>query len=723
VLALAPALGEARTLRQGSSVDLGEPGFRPQLLRGWSVDERWFERESWVWARSERAELELLLGPEDLEGERFLEFRCVPFRFEGAPHQTVGISVNGRPLGRLELPDHTSVQRVRLPASELRAGRNRLRFVFGHASPPPDDPGSRALSVAFDYVRLLPLEGSADAVATPAPPRAPEADAQDLRQPPGTAVVYPLRLPERARLSFGLRLERPAPEREPPPVEVHLRVDGRPEERLLRARPDARGTERALSVDLGEHAGRRAELALVVGTAEDSEATVVWTRPVLRGALPAAPRPRRLDPEALRALRKAPAADWNLLLISVDTLRPDHLSAYGYARETSPHLDALAADGVLFLSAIAQAPSTLPSHASLLTSLVPAHHGASLKAERALPDGVTTLAEVLRERGYATVAFHGGGQVAAEFGLAQGFDTYQAVEGRFAQTVAAARGWLEASAGRPFFLFLHTYETHAPYRPELRHLDLFDDGYAGDLPDWIGLEEHLMPINGFAGPRRALGPADLAHVVDVYDAGIRSMDEALGELVAFLRETGLYERTLIVLTSDHGEELGERGFVGWHAHTLFDELLRVPLVVKLPGSALAGARVARQVRSLDIAPSVLDVLRIPAPEPFEGISLFDPRAAGDAVSELAWSQTEPGARAPAATSLRTSRWKLYGSRLYDLRADPGERTDVARRRSQLARRLSARRDEIAAEAAAPAARTAGLSEATRERLRELGYVE
>ncbi len=179
----------------------------------------------------------------------------------------------------------------------------------------------------------------------------------------------------------------------------------------------------------------------------------------------------------------APAPPPNLVVVSVDTLRADHLGCYGYPRPTSPEIDRFRRDAALFEQAIAQAPSTLPSHASLLTSLVPQRHGASWAARRALPEEVVTLPEVLRRHGYRTAAFTGGGQMHPSNGLAQGFDLYR-VTGPLplAETVAAALPWLDEHREGPFFLFLHTYETHHPYPPDPETLALFDGGYDGPLP-------------------------------------------------------------------------------------------------------------------------------------------------------------------------------------------------------------------------------------------------
>ncbi len=313
--------------------------------------------------------------------------------------------------------------------------------------------------------------------------------------------------------------------------------------------------------------------------------------------------------------------------------------------------------------------------------------------------------------------------------MGQGFDQYVAVRGRFRNVVEEAVKWLDHRPAAPFFLFLHTFEVHQPYMPDPEYLELFDSGYAGELPGHIMVDD-LRRINGVASPQLEIDEADLGHIVATYDAGIRSMDDAFGRFVTALAERGLRESTLVIFTSDHGEEFNEHGRVGWHSHSLYDELLRVPLVIRLPGGAHAGRRVADLVRLLDVAPTVLDVLALPAAPTFEGVSvrtLFDT----DAPPRVAISQQDTK-DAPLVSSLRTSDWKLYEDivvrrlyrdRLFDLRVDPGEQHNVLATNLGRAWRMAARLREIEALRPAIDGGPAELSPETIERLRALGYRE
>jgi len=412
-----------------------------------------------------------------------------------------------------------------------------------------------------------------------------------------------------------------------------------------------------------------------------------------------------------------------VVLVSIDTLRPDHLGVYGYPRPTSPAIDAFARDAVVFDDAVSHAPSTLPSHASLFTSLLPSEHGASFARRDALRTDVATLADTLTRAGWRSAGFHEGAMMHPRFGLGRGFERYaQPGQRGFAAVVAQARPWLEAHAARPFFLFLHTYEVHHPYEPLARDLARFDGDYHGALPDTIPTRL-LQRIND---GEVALADGDLAHIIAAYDGGIRGADRAFGALVAMLRALDLYERSLVIVTSDHGEEFGEHGRVGWHSHTLYDELLRVPLLIKWPASLHAGTRVAPQVRLIDVAPTVLATLGVATPAGFRGRDLAA-LVAGASERRPALSQRDR----TGSLSLRADGWKLYrvlrrGSQLdllFDLAHDPGETKSVAATQPE---RLEAMRRELDALAhphtEAPAEAPVELDDAARRRLEALGYL-
>ncbi|MCP5053075.1 MAG: sulfatase [bacterium] len=379
--------------------------------------------------------------------------------------------------------------------------------------------------------------------------------------------------------------------------------------------------------------------------------------------------------------RKKQAEDFNIILVSIDTLRADHLGCYKYPRPTSPAVDRLREDGVLFRRCMAQSASTLASHGSMLTSLILSHHGAFFTRSLPLPQELLTMAEFLKVNDYRTISFNDGGQIAPEFGLNQGFELYRSMNPKnkntqlvFSKIVEKSIDWLDNHPGEKFFFFLHTYETHHPYTPDDRYLDLFESGYAGSLPKHI----YVPLIKSINSGETVIDDADKQHIINTYDAEIRSMDDSFGKLIEYLKKSNLYDNTLIIFTSDHGEEFGEHGVWGMHSHTLFNEQLHVPLIVKFPRSKFAGRKVNPLVRSIDILPTVVDLLGEEKPGQFEGTSLMPfirGRETGDniyAISQRDMQKTYVN----KYWSVMNRKWKLYDSKLYNLLDDPGELTDV-----------------------------------------------
>ncbi len=411
----------------------------------------------------------------------------------------------------------------------------------------------------------------------------------------------------------------------------------------------------------------------------------------------------------------------SVILISIDTLRADHLGAYGYPRPT-PRIDAFAADSVIFSECIAQAPSTLHSHASMLSSLLPQHHRASWAASTRLSEEAVTLPEVMLEYGYRTAAFTGGGQMAKIYGLDQGFESYSEPGAEhFSGTVNVAIDWLNENGDRPFFLFLHSYEVHHPYEPEAPYRELLDIRYDGALPEDVS-KDLLEEIR--AGDIE-IDDADLAYIVSLYDAEIRSMDDGFGKLVDYLKAGGMYDRTMIVFTSDHGEEFNEHGVVGFHSHSLYDELLRVPLIIKYPGNGHGGSVVDQQVRGIDLGPTILGFLQLPIPKEFFGadlgpLVLGEEMAPLDAVSRM----DRPPNR--ERSSIRTREWKLAGlakrRSLFNLTADPEELWDRSLKDSAIAAELQERLESMIAARVPFEPPQVAPTGKTLDELRKLGYL-
>jgi choline-sulfatase len=374
----------------------------------------------------------------------------------------------------------------------------------------------------------------------------------------------------------------------------------------------------------------------------------------------------------------------NIVIIVVDALRPDHLGCYGYERPTSPNIDRLAERGVLFDSAISQAPWTKASFASFLTSSYPYQHGV-VGWESVMPESLITLQEVLAVHGYDTQAVINMYGIAGEYGITEGMDRVSAadkLEREAPETTDDALRLIK-TARRPFFMLIHYFDVHWPYRPPEGHTDLVWRDKGADVSG-----SHLTRYReGFSKPSEEILTRDLM----LYDACIRYVDDEIGKLVTFLDSTGLREQTLVVLTADHGEAFWEHGF-GSHGANLYDEALRVPLVVAYPGLSGRSRRISTQVAMVDLLPTLVAVSGAHDEAHREGTSLIpliekgarsrNPAASLPAGMTLCESTLK---RVPDTRCLRTDQWKLILepttmlTELYDLRSDPGETVNLAGR--------------------------------------------
>jgi len=381
---------------------------------------------------------------------------------------------------------------------------------------------------------------------------------------------------------------------------------------------------------------------------------------------------------ATAGLTRPDFAQANVLVIGIDTLRADHLGSYGYPRPTSPHIDALAAEGVVFSNAIAQSPWTLPSFASIFTGLLPSVHrageGTGLTRSR-LDARVPTLATELHRAGWRTGSFVSNGWAGASAGLAESFDTkYEWVDSGSA--VSEATVFLRLNASERFFAFVHLIDPHLPYAPGAEDVRPFlDPTYRGP----VGTTFNAWP------PPADFPAADRQRVIDLYDGEIHVSDRHVGELVELLRELDVLERTIVVVVSDHGEELFDHGTMG-HGHTVYDELLHVPLIVRFPHGCWA-QRIDAQVRAMDLFPTILDALDLPVPPNLQGMSRMPlvrgmpAPASGDlAIAEFLF--IPPEQKAVRRNDLKLIYTPLENAtRIFDLATDRREQLDVAAQRS------------------------------------------
>ncbi len=402
------------------------------------------------------------------------------------------------------------------------------------------------------------------------------------------------------------------------------------------------------------------------------------------------------------------AAGFNLLFVTLDTVRADHLGCYGYAAARTPNLDALAGAGLRFGQAIAPAPLTMPSHATMMTGLEPPTHGVRDNGFR-LAEDQTTLAEILTAQGYATAAFIGSFILDKRFGLAQGFETYDEVSTprdgangparnadancrpAVAVTNSALR-WLNSPShgGKPFFAWIHYFDAHFPYTPPRE--------FAQQFPD------------------------------QPYDGEIAYVDAQVGRVLELLQRNGVYQRTLIVIAGDHGEGLNEHG-EPTHAYLIYDSTMRVPLILHNPALFGVPQVIEDRVVSLaDILPTVLDLLGIPAPGPLDGRHLLasplDPDRA-IYIETMASRLNNGWASLHGLRRLHDKYIQAPRPEYFDLRADPGELNNLAAaapaEMAELEVRLAARMahappfEQVAAQANA-------LVPEDIQRLATLGYV-
>jgi len=395
----------------------------------------------------------------------------------------------------------------------------------------------------------------------------------------------------------------------------------------------------------------------------------------------------------------------NLLLITLDTTRADHLGTYGYQRARTRHLDQLAQEGVRFEWAFSPAPLTLPAHASILTGLYPFAHGVRNNGNFYLADRFQTLATVLRKRGYRTAAFVSAFILDRRYGLARGFDTYDdRMEGQSAQILAleaerrgdrtalALDAWLDthaAGTSAPFFAWLHLYDPHEPYHAP-------------------------APF----GPAFADSP---------YDGEIAFDDAVVASVMDHLGQVGLRDRTLVAIIGDHGESLGEHG-EETHSMFVYDAAIRVPFILWAPGLLPAGRVVKEPVRATDLAPTVLDLLGAPPLETDHGRSLVPlVRGQGDGRTPPVYAETlfpQLYMNWAPIRALRDERWKFIEAprpELYDEGSDPGEDRNLYPERAQTARGLQQELGRLTGGASGEMS-VGRMDRETLEKLASLGYV-
>src|SRR5262245_57142758 len=705
---LAALLPRARSGAETASIDFGSDASLPALVSGWGPRVR-SDRVDFQWAQGDLSELRFGVGePRDLE----VALRAWPLAFEGAPPQSVEISANGRPVATLELAPGAHTYRVRIPGDALVPGENRLEFRYAWSRAPreviPGSDESRPLAVAWDWLRVTDARAHGDPSAETIGAGA------SLHLPLASWVDYYLRPADGSRLRIA-RVEAFGPA-SASRLEVVAEPAGAPAETA--------SFEAGGSVDLAlpvAHGGPMRLSLRASGSADPgAEAGLRLLRPVLD------------EPAAKAAATPAPGRAQgrpSVVLYLVDTLRADHVGAYGYARPTSPHIDAFAREAAVFRNAYAQSSWTKPAVASLFTGLLPQAHRVNPRAA-ALPEALPILPEILRGLGYATFGVVANGNVSSAFGFARGFDAYEhlregatgAIHQRSDRVNEAVFALLERRpADRPFFLYVHTADPHWPYTPP-------EPNRARLAPGVDPKVGYSLSLSGGDGPSGELR----REVSELYDAEISFNDESFGKPLEKLDEIEPAAQSLVILLSDHGEGFDEHGSFR-HGRTLFGEEIRIPLVIRFPGGVGRGRVVEAAARQVDVLPTILDAIGAPIPRGLAGRSLLPLALGSGAEPEGTFAYLDRGGRILEAAiegERKLIRFRVEGRGapprigLFALDADPGETRDLAPSERVWREYLLSRLDAAAAEApAGPEPPRATLDAEQRRALEALGYLD
>jgi choline-sulfatase len=565
---------------------------------------------------------------------------------------------------------------VSVPVEKLVAGENRLMLRFGGTKLIDGE----TLSAALASVRVMrQADASAESFS---PPRLSELKTETavggvqrralaVRMP--TTLSFFVEVPEGGKLGFGVGVAGDAPKQAR--ASVTVTPEGGAPKQVFKA--DLSGKWRDEVVGLEEFAGKIVRLDLRA-EGEAGLGRVAWSTPAL--LVP----PKPLAGSAKRAK--------NVVVVLIDTMRARSLRPFNaQTRVKTPVLDKIAQEGAVFEATQAPENWTKPSTASLLTGLFPATHGAKTDAAM-VPKSATLLSEALKEAGFSTGSFIANGYVSDKFGFNQGWDKYtnyiREKKSTEAENVFKEAGdWVEQHKGERFFAYVHTIDPHVPYDPPDEFLRMYMKGdYAGPVaprktPDQLA-EAKKVP------PKMTFSAADQEYLKDLYDGEVSYHDHYLGLFVERLKQLGVYDDTVFVITADHGEEFNEHGSWG-HGHSVYQELLWIPYIVRFPGVVPAGRRIAQTVSSMSVYPTVLEAAGVNPPSALED------------KSKLAWLRGGAPPALPVAFSdflddrrvIRAGRYKLIlrgtSATFFDLQDDPTEQKELDRSNFPVASRYTA----------------------------------
>lgn len=592
--------------------------------------------------------------------------------------QRLRVQWNGKNLGSFDLEPDVRLVEIPVPAAVQRLGPNRLTLSPSYTVWSDEGEGaSKRRSVGVRLDALVFDDGSSKELPKGRPARLREGA---IEQRVDSVITYGLRLPAGAVLRGRASVSEAISEAGVFGARARIILRAGDAERVIwnRSLETLIGKGESFELGLEEWQGQPVHLSFLVAEEDvpDDRASVFWHALEITGG----------ESTTGTAFRSIPRARYNVMIVLFDTLRADHTEPYGAPAGDTPGISELASRGVTFENAIAPSSWTRSSVASMLTGVRPSVHG-TLDRSHSLAETIPLLPEILRDANYSTTMVTGNLHLGPRFGFARGFDTvHESYEGNrkvrrdYPTPVERADFFwqkyvepiLPEKTGRPFFLYLHELDPHAPYEPP----SPYSDQVAGEYPG--NLDERHVVARGYRAGIIDLDPVDIDHMRGLYAGEVSYMDRFLARLLENLEESELRDDTLVVFVSDHGEEFGEHEGLG-HGAALFEESIRIPMIWSLPGVLPEDSRSVQPASLVDVTPTVLDLLDLGPRGSFQGASLLGvvsaeekPDLERNLLSTLKKSHD----------SIRSGNWKLIreGRRsdsytLYDLARDPGESLD------------------------------------------------
>ena len=735
-------------LGQGSAEGVLDRDREARFTQGWHAVQNETPEQAFIWSRGKRSVIEItVLEPEN----RVLEIDIEPsMAEEKLPHQSVRIFWNSHDLGRFALDWKRQTLTVDLPAEVQATGLNRLTFSPLYWISPLTSRtalDSRPIAFRLHGVRFSGANSTASAGTALAEV---EVEGNQIRQPADSMIAWHYKLPDDAKLHVGLKWDLPA--ESGTPLWQWVARDAQGEESILAELSPIGAGEKAMTIDLSRYAGQMLGLQSVLrsSSAEKTSVSIILDAPYIGGT----------EPTALPV--HSPQHPYNVLLVLFDTLRSDHLEPYGGTTVRTPALKQFASTGFTFEQAHSNASWTRPSIASLWTGLHPSAHQVGGKS-KVLPESLPYLPEILAQAGYLTVAVSNNAFFSQGYGFGRGFSKlveYYESRARVLKEIPSAedqadRVWqqffapaFENEEDRPVLALLHEIDPHSPYEAPASYLAPYAIEYSGNIDGWRpSFREHLLVLRAINDHGDWLAPEDKEQMRSLYKAEVSFVDEYFGALLDRLEESGQRDNTVVVLLSDHGEQLFDHGLWG-HGKSVYQEELRIPLIFSLPGVIPEGGRSVALVQGVDILPTLLDLLGIPKPEIMSGQSLLPvilgpAGSPGPEVPIYSWSNISIPKQGAAyfgsekLVSVRLGRWKLarttrkrgtpyHTYQLFDLEKDAGEQNDIWFRQTVVGHTLrqllenKIRQDEGIVD---PSPLTEPIDEEVEQNLRALGYIE